>query len=311
MKFLFFRLLPLLFARAVRILRLIAFTLAAGLVLFASNSRHYSNVVLQPQRTGPYDVGASKPGIVEIYQPDGVHTLQNPPADVPPIILKIPEKFRVHSSKGGTRDWGLNLLTYYPGFASPLEPQNAKFGLSCAGFCNGRILVSIENLGRNFKQVDITEQKYYSLIWPNAYALDLLRKKKKELIWTLHHANLHITDFPAGDGFDIVFEELITAMEDAPNIIPRNFKAIRRYYLRWNQDLGYYDLVTECHVPSGNNSFERFSCTLHFSLTCNPAVSVKVTGVDEKFTSEFGNLKTETDKFVSAMLVKPFCNYRE
>ena len=48
-----------------------------------------------------------------------------------PIILKIPEKFRFTPGKGGTRDWGLNLLTYYPGFASPLEPQNAKFGLSC------------------------------------------------------------------------------------------------------------------------------------------------------------------------------------
>ncbi|MGO9171456.1 MAG: hypothetical protein ACLP7P_05780 [Rhodomicrobium sp.] len=257
-------------------------------------------------RAGPYSLPDAEEGIVEIYEPDGVHGLEDPRTDVPPIILKIPERFRGNGRRGGRRDWGLNLLTYYPGFTSPREPENAKFGLSCAGYCNGRILITIEN-GSSFRLPDTRGNRYNAKTHADYIARHML-EEKKERQWPQHYQpNLHTTDLEPQAGFGIVFEELWTKMEDAPNVIPEHYTEIMRYYLRKNQEGEYFDLVVSCHVPSGNNTYEPFTCTLHFSLACNPAVSVEVTGVDGKFVPEFDKIQTETDRFVSAMLVKPQC----
>jgi hypothetical protein len=222
--------------------------------------------------------------------------------------LKVPEKYRVYNSKGAIRDWGVNLLTYYPGFTSPEDGENAKFGLSCTGFCNGRMLITIENFGRNFKQINLSSKQYYSHAAVDIYARRLLQKKKDQLLPGYHQQNLHVTDYAPEAGFDVVFEELYTKMEDAPNIIPGHFADIHKFYLKWNQAREYYDLVADCHIPSGNNNFERFVCTLTFSLACNPAVSVKATGADGKFLPEFGNIQSATDRFVSSMIIEPACN---
>ncbi len=241
-------------------------------------------------RFGRY-AGKSEQHIIEIYQSDGRHTLQDPPTDVAPIVLKIPENFRVYHSKGATRDWDVNLLTYYPGFTSPQDPENAKFGLSCAGFCNGQMLVHIENRGRSFKQSNLSGKQYYSLTAAHEYARQLLQEKKELQLPGYHRPNLHVTDYAPEAGFDVIFEKLYTTMEDAPNIIPGHFAEVKRFYLRWNQAHEYYDLVADCHIPSGANTFERFTCKLRFSLACNPAVSIQVTGVDGKYLSVFGESK--------------------
>lgn len=253
-------------------------------------------------------VGESEQHIIEIYAPDGRHNIQDPPTDTPPIVLRIPEEYRVYTSKGTIKDWGVNVMTYYPGFTSPEDPQNAKFGLRCAGYCNGRIFIHLENVGRSLKQADPAEKKYYSLIPPNAYALRLLQKKKEELLPGYHHQNLHITEFPPEADFNEIFEELITTLEDAPNIIPGHFSKKIRHYLRWNREHEYYDLVADCQIPSSNGDFEPFVCTLYFSLKCNPAVDIKITGIDGKFMPEFGNVTAEVNKFVSRMMVTPVCN---
>ncbi len=83
--------------------------------------------------------------LIEIYEHWGNFTLASPPPEMKPIVLQVPEAFRYGSSKGATRNWGLNLLTYYPTFTSPQAPENTSFGLNCKGDCNGRILVAIEN----------------------------------------------------------------------------------------------------------------------------------------------------------------------
>src|SRR5947207_2798495 len=78
-------------------------------------------------------VQAAEPETIEIYEPDGTHSLDAPSQDMQPIVLQVPGKFRYGSSKGNSRNWGLNVLTYYPSFTSPEDPENAKFSLSCVG----------------------------------------------------------------------------------------------------------------------------------------------------------------------------------
>lgn len=84
--------------------------------------------------------------VIEIFEHNGEYSLDAPPADRPPLALLIPEEFRYGGSKGKTTAWGVNLLTYYPRMTSQLAPENADFGLACRGDCNGRILISVENV---------------------------------------------------------------------------------------------------------------------------------------------------------------------
>jgi hypothetical protein len=115
------------------------------LLVFAAALSVVSQIILGGSRrdqTGPEGVGF---GTIEIYEHYGQYTLDAPPPDMPPIVLQVPEKFRYGLSKGTARNWGVNILTYYPHFTSPEEPENAEFGLNCAGICNGRVLILVEN----------------------------------------------------------------------------------------------------------------------------------------------------------------------
>jgi hypothetical protein len=68
---------------------------------------------------------AARAGEIDIYEHYGYYMLDDPPP--------------------GVRPWGTNILTYYPSFTSPADPENRNFGLACAGLCNRRILISVEN----------------------------------------------------------------------------------------------------------------------------------------------------------------------
>jgi hypothetical protein len=74
---------------------------------------------------------------VEIYEYGGD---RSPVA----VVLRLPPEFRYGQSVGAQKSLGLNILTFYPSLTSVRDPANAAYGLHCAGFCNGRILISIE-----------------------------------------------------------------------------------------------------------------------------------------------------------------------
>lgn len=88
---------------------------------------------------------AARAGEINIYEHYGSYMLDDPPPGVRPIILDVPEKFLYDRSKKAIVTWGTNILTYYPSFTSPADPENRNFGLACAGICNGSILISVEN----------------------------------------------------------------------------------------------------------------------------------------------------------------------
>ena len=86
--------------------------------------------------------------LYEIYEHWGRQfTLDAPPPETQPIVLQVPRGFGYASSGKAIRNWGLNILTYYPKFTNPRAPENRAFGLQCRGDCNGRILIGIENRG--------------------------------------------------------------------------------------------------------------------------------------------------------------------
>ena len=243
-------------------------------------------------------------GVIEIYDRDILHTLDDPPTDVPPIVLKLPEKFRVFTSKGVVRDWEAYLMTYYPSFTSPRDPENVNYGLSCVGSCNGQILISIENVGRNAPGSANPKARFLT----DLLVRGVLSDKYDWAIETqMALSNVLYTDLPPQAGFDTVIEKMLTSAKDARDLQPGTYKHIDRFYAHKNKKLDYFDFLVECHIPSGDNNFEQFMCRFNFLLECNPGAYVNVSGIRGEKLIDFFKMKLEIDRFVSNMIVKPEC----
>jgi hypothetical protein len=244
----------------------------------------------------PVAIGAAEPETVEIFEHYGTYTLSAPPPDMHPLILRVPEDFRYGLSKGATRNWGLNILTYYPSFTSPAEPENAKYGLNCAGFCNGRILIAVNNRTHSVG----SPSQYGSANMGDFIAGATLKWKKTPP----YPPNVHVSDLASLEGFDEGFERITTKLEDAPNIIPGHFSTRERFYFKQSPDGIHYDLAATC-----NDASERSTCVLHFSLACNPAAYVTVNGLDARYLSQSTTIKEKVDNFVSSMIKEQQCQH--
>jgi hypothetical protein len=230
---------------------------------------------------------ATEAETIEIYEYYGKYTLDAPPTELQPIVVSIPRKFLYGRSRSTpSKSWGINLLTYYPSFSSASDPGNANFGLSCIGFCNGRVLVAVANRSHSITtsspnmsdfiaRAQIRYKKYPAKVPPNA----------------------QVRELDAIGPFDEGFERKLTTLSD-PGVAQ-----IDRVYMRKSRSQTAYDLVATCRVnPS------KTTCTLHFSLACNPAVYISVVGIDGSYLKLSADIQEKTDRFVSTMVRNPPCN---
>lgn len=233
---------------------------------------------------------AAQTDTIELYESYGTYTLKAPPADMQPITLDVPHKFRYGSSKGKLRDWGVNILTFYPGLTSPSDPENVKFGLDCVGICNGRILVAVRN--RTHSVGEFGSPNMGDFI---AHAA---------IRWNLtppYPPNVHVAKLGPRDGFDDVFE-VTTRLLDSQGRVLSKIARTEQFYFRRADHGGDYDLAATCDVSS-----ERTTCTLHFSLLCDPRVYVSVNGLNGSYLPMATDIKGRVDRFVSAMVKEPMC----
>jgi len=177
-------------------------------------------------------------GFIEIYESRGNFTLRAPPPEMKPIVVQVPEAFRYGSSRGAMRNWGLNLLTYYPTFTSPQAPENVLFGFNCKGDCNGRILVAINN-----RTHSINGPRFDS---PNMG--DYIAR-----VEPLIPIGSTKTYLEPQHGFDSGYEVRIPASNGVGD-------QIDRYLFHSSEDRAHYDLAARCSI----NRFAK-TCTLHFS----------------------------------------------
>lgn len=244
-------------------------------------------------------------GVIEIYEPDSKQDLNDPPTDVPPIVLKLPEKFRTGTSKGVVRDWGAYLMTYYPSFTSPRDPENANYGLNCVGYCNGQISISIENVGRNAPSPANPKARFLTDRLVRSFLSDKYDWAIETSWPQMALSNVLYTDLPPQAGFDMVIEKMLTSAKDARNLQPGTYKHIDRYYAHKNKELDYFDFLVECQIPAGAN--QAFTCELNFLLACNPSVFVGVFIVKDEYSIDFFDLRSSVDRFLSDMIMKPEC----
>lgn len=238
--------------------------------------------------------GAADADTVEIFEKYGTYVLSAPPPNMHPIVLRVPDDFRYGSSKGATRDWGINILTYYPSFTSPREARNARFGLDCAGICNGRILIAIENRSHLSETGSPNMGDFIAKAQINAF------------LTPPYPPYIHVTNLGPVDGFSEELEHVTMAHDASNNPTGRQPVAISRYYFRKAPDHMHYDLMALCDVSEVDP--QRSTCTLHFSLACNPAIYVTVNGLDSRYLSVAEDIRSKTDRFISGMVISPVCN---
>ncbi len=221
--------------------------------------------------------GAVSAQTVSIYDYVGKYTLASPPPDMRPLVLRIPEGFRFGSSILAPRDWGVTILTYYPSFTSPLDPANAKYGGSCAGSCNGRILIYVEN------------REHGLAAWPNI-ADFIAHNTTKLLLTPPYPANVTVRTIEPVAGYDEGFERTTYR---GPHIIGR----VERFYFHKTADKSSYDLTAECDGM----------CTLHFSLRCDPRGFISVFPLDSGRLPLSKDIEQKTDRCISAMVEDSRC----
>jgi hypothetical protein len=226
-----------------------------------------------------YAAASGDDGLIEIYQDNGKYSLDAPPPDWPPIVLNVPADFRFGGSKKKTRDWGVNILTYYPQLTSAKAPENSGFGVGCRGDCNGRILVSVENVthgaAREFGMADVVARSYIKNF--------------------LHIGGAQPKVLPAQHGFDSGYEVDIPAGGGVG-------KQSILYYLHFGPDRAHYDLFANCEV----NQFAR-TCVLHFASWCSSTIYIQVVAIDMIHIDDFLDVKEKVDGFISSMVQQPAC----
>jgi hypothetical protein len=193
-------------------------------------------------------------GLVEIYE----YTGEKSPT---PIVLQVPKEFRYGSSAGQNRSWGINILTYFPSLTSPRDPANASYGLDCVGFCNDRVLVAIAN-------APSVLTRHIASSATDAEAQNFLRH--------FHGpgpGNVHVTDLAPEFGFDEVFERRTEPPPGSKSVITGNPPAAEQYLFRRAPDGVRYSSYAYCLM-----STKVQTCAIHFSLDCDPAISVAVNG---------------------------------
>jgi hypothetical protein len=234
---------------------------------------------------------ASETKTIEIYEQYGTYTLDAPPPEMHPIILAVPAQFLYGSSKEGSRNWGVNILTYYPSFTSPQDTPNADFGLKCIGICNGQILISVQNRKHSISSVSPNMGDFIA---------------RTEFKWSKtppYPPNVQVRDIEPPVGFDEAFERVTNAKASPTGDKVRESALITRTYLR-KADSEHYDLTAICNVNQ-----VKTSCILHFSLGCNPAIYVSINGVDGSYLPVAADIQEKAVRFISAMIKKPPCSY--
>jgi len=205
-------------------------------------------------------------------------------------VLEVPQEFRYGSSAGQTRAWSLNILTFYPSLTSQRDPANASYGLYCVGFCNGRILISIE-----YWPSVPTHHRGQSA--GDAGAHGILRHNHEE-----SSTNVHVVDLKSEFGFDQAFEKTTDTPPGGKSTTPANSSRIDRYLLKLAPHRVHYDAYAHCSM-----STPIHGCEIYSSLTCNPAVRISVNGWLLERMSEASEIQNRVAQFVAAMVKEPEC----
>ena len=206
-----------------------------------------------------------------------------------PVILEIPSSFQYGSGVKAPRRFGINILTWYPSFTSPKDPSNKAYGFNCVGYCNGQILISLGNINSFIQNTALT--------WP-----DLTVKAVLKAYHDSQPPNVRVIDQAPEFGFEHVFERTVATPQGSFGIAPGAPPLIDKYLYHATRDGLHYDLFAHCSL-----STQYHGCQLFFSNSCDPALTIQVSGPPFERMDDAFDIQTKVDQFVTSMIKDPRC----
>ena len=201
------------------------------------------------------------------------------------VFLKIPRAFYRHPRAEVAQVKGLNIFAFYPEFSAPSDPRNAPYIYRCAGYCGGRMLVSLKTVGFHWNNANATD----------LVANDYLKKRATGGREYGKGVSVKMQDQTPEFGFDIAFDQVTFHGED----VTRR----HRYMIRRARDGAGYELVADCSV-----SVLVPACTLHFSSKCAPAMEIEVVAWEYSMMEQALDIWRRADAFITAMVQNDTCH---
>lgn len=199
-----------------------------------------------------------------------------------PLIVRRPPGFGYGSASHRNKTDQLNLITFYPSFRAPTPADRL-----CRGICDGQILVAIQYFPSAIrKRRFANEADWHSKVYLETYGQSLQPSSRI----------ITVVDIPPVAGFTRVFDNINAAARAETN------RVVGRYLLKKSQDGEIYDLAADCSMTTPFHG-----CQVHFSLACNPAIGVHVTGWPYERIEEVTALRRAVDAFVTSLVQSPKC----
>ncbi|MBY6243577.1 hypothetical protein [Methylosinus sp. Sm6] len=202
------------------------------------------------------------------------------------VRLNIPKRYAYHTpDSSGPHKGPMYFFAFYPDFSSVTDPQNADVNpYRCPGYCNGLLIVYLENVGLHRGNTSATE----------LFAHHYLRKRAAGDIAHDDGRSTKFIEQPPKFGFDVIFDEVTTYIG---KITINN-----KYMIKYTNDKTSYSLVAECNMYANNNK-----CHLIFSPQCAPEMEVEVGPLEYSKMELSLDIWNRADKFISAMIQNDNC----
>jgi hypothetical protein len=199
-----------------------------------------------------------------------------------PLIVRRPPGFGYGSASQRDKTDQLNLITFYPSFRAPTPADRL-----CRGICDGQILVAIQYSPSANRRLHVPNNgDWYAKSFMKNYGRSLQTGSRI----------ITVVDIPPVAGFTRVFDNINAAARAETN------RVVGRYLLKKSQDGEIYDLAADCSMTTPFHG-----CQVHFSLACNPAIGVHVTGWPYERIEEVTALRRAVDAFVTSLVQSPKC----
>jgi len=175
------------------------------------------------------------------------------------IFLRIPNEYMGFYAYPTLKSRDMNLFGYYPDFSSASNPKNRSYlSGNCVGYCNGRLMISIENTGLPPTYPNSVSVEARGFLEPPRVFKATKGRRPPPVIKRFEQR----PEF----GFDKIFDD-IAYIEDGEKITTH-----KRFMLRSVDDGVNYDAAARCDMKA-----KYVHCILLFSPQCEPRILVHLT----------------------------------
>lgn len=203
------------------------------------------------------------------------------------VRLEIPKRYAYHMPGSTAPHRGLMyFFAFYPDFSAATDSQNANVNpYRCPGYCNGLLVISLENVGLHRNNANATE----------LYAHNYLNKRVSgDRTRGNGRSTVKIVEHTPQFGFDIIFDEVASYKGETT--------LDNKFLMKYDKTKLYFDLVAECDLVSQNKT-----CELIFSSRCAPGMAIKVGRWEYSRMALALDVWRRADKFVHSMIQNDDC----